>query len=398
MGRHGRWIGMVGAAVGLLTFGLVAQAWACNNPAIGSSAEVTGPVGPSQPVPFDFTGMDDTAIYTVSINGQVVASGQANGATVSGSFVMPDLGSQARAVNIDGSVTDPGVPSQAGQTFPTSVTIQYAPPTAPAGSNPSPQTTPASQPPPSSSTSAPQAPASGAPAASPPEAGSGHPLEPRPRGGSGHRGQQRGVSGQMALPGSGLSVQSASSLTGKTTALAPASHSSSPRPRPDVSPPVTSTAVISAPVRLGSSAPPPRPAIVTSPRVRRSVHARARWQSVLPRALPPAPIAVPPAVRHRSTTRSTVERGGSSPLTVIAGGLLALLALGASGAAAARVLARRHPPTPPTPAIAEGEEVVALSEADLVLQGVDMDAELQRLLAQGEADRETIPGEFPHTR
>jgi len=75
-----------------------------------------------------------------------------------------------------------------------------------------------------------------------------------------------------------------------------------------------------------------------------------------------------------------------------------LLALGASGAAAARVLARRHPPTPPTPAIAEGEEVVALSEADLVLQGVDMDAELQRLLAQGEADRETIPGEFPHTR
>ena len=65
MGRHGRWIGMVGAAVGLLTFGLVAQAWACNNPAIGSSAEVTGPVGPSQPVPFDFTGMDDTHLHSL---------------------------------------------------------------------------------------------------------------------------------------------------------------------------------------------------------------------------------------------------------------------------------------------------------------------------------------------
>ena len=106
MGRHGRWIGIVVAAAGLLPLGLTAQAWGCNNPEIGSSARVTGPVGPGQSVPFDFTGMDETATYTVSVNGQVVASGPGNGATVSGSFVMPNLGSQPQSVSVIGTVSD----------------------------------------------------------------------------------------------------------------------------------------------------------------------------------------------------------------------------------------------------------------------------------------------------
>jgi hypothetical protein len=148
-------------------------------------------------------------------------------------------------------------------------------------------------------------------------------------------------------------------------------------------------------VPLASSAASARPAIVTPRNTRRLAHGSARRQSVLPHALPSAPIAGLPAPSHRSTMGSLVKRGGTSPLTIIVGGLLALLAFGASGAAAARVLARRRPPTPPTPAIAEREELATLSEADLLLQGVDMDAELQRLLAHGEP---AVPGDASHTR
>jgi hypothetical protein len=403
MGRQGRWIGIVGAAVGLLALVLAAQAWACNNPAVGSSAEATGPVGPGQPVPFDFTGMDDTAVYTVSINGQVVASGKADGATVSGSFAMPDLGNQAQSVNIDGSVTDPGVPSQAGQTFPSSVRIQYAPPAPPAASNPSTQPTTASQPSSSSgsassssSTAATHAPAGGGPGASHPGGGSNHPLKPRPRGGSGHGGQARGVFGQNATPGVGLSVKSSRSLTGKATVPAPASHGSSASSRPEVSQHASSTAVVPAPAPTALPATPPRPAIATTRIARRRTHAAATRQSFLQRTLPPAAVTAPTPPKERSITRSTVKGGETSAVAVVAGLLLVLLALGASGAAAGRVLARRRPRTPPTPAI--GDEVAAISQADRLLRGVDMDAELRRLLADGEPERVAAPGEPSHTR
>ena len=85
MAPRGRRIGIAGAVIVLVLLIFASIASACNSPAIGSTRTQAGP---GDIVPFDFIGMDDDATYTVSVAGQVVASGASHGPTVSGSFVM----------------------------------------------------------------------------------------------------------------------------------------------------------------------------------------------------------------------------------------------------------------------------------------------------------------------
>ena len=94
--------GSATCVVFLLMFASLASA--CNDPAIGVSASQ---VGPGSIVPFSFTGTDSSATWKVSVGGEVVASGPASGPTVSGTFVMPDLGSTAMRVNVEGFVAAP---------------------------------------------------------------------------------------------------------------------------------------------------------------------------------------------------------------------------------------------------------------------------------------------------
>src|SRR5436305_3729575 len=119
MARHGRRIGIVVAAImaALLTY--AASAAACDEPTIGLSR---AQAGPGDIVPFSFTGTDDDATYTVSVGGQVVSSGASSGPTVSGTFVMPNLGANTMRVNVEGFVSDP---TESADGWPSSAAIQY---------------------------------------------------------------------------------------------------------------------------------------------------------------------------------------------------------------------------------------------------------------------------------
>lgn len=92
--------------VSLLGMGAGA-AWACNEPRLDPSPDTAGP---NDPVGFTITGTDPGAAYTVTIEGQTVASGtdgtQAAGTT--GSFTMPDLGSESRTVYLEAVVQHDG--------------------------------------------------------------------------------------------------------------------------------------------------------------------------------------------------------------------------------------------------------------------------------------------------
>src|SRR5947209_12575676 len=93
---------LAAVAVSLLTFASLASA--CNEPAIGVSRVQAGP---GDIVPFSFTGTDDDATYTVSVDGQVVASGASSGPTVSGTFVMPNLGANTLRGTVEKFGSDP---------------------------------------------------------------------------------------------------------------------------------------------------------------------------------------------------------------------------------------------------------------------------------------------------
>ena len=100
----GRRLAVVSGVVALVLLIFAALATACNEPAIGVSRSQAGP---GDIVPYSFTGTDDDATYTVSVDGHVVASGSSTGPTVSGSFAMPDLGGSKAPVNVEGFVSDP---------------------------------------------------------------------------------------------------------------------------------------------------------------------------------------------------------------------------------------------------------------------------------------------------
>jgi hypothetical protein len=122
-----------GFLVGLAFIGFAAAATACLEPQgyLGKSS-----AGPGEPVPFDITGTDPGAGYSVTAAGQVVASGTdadgGPGEGTSGSFTMPDLGDSPRTVDVMFNVEhESPVPWQSPET------IQYVPPApAPAPSEP----------------------------------------------------------------------------------------------------------------------------------------------------------------------------------------------------------------------------------------------------------------------
>jgi hypothetical protein len=76
-----------------------------------------------------------------------------------------------------------------------------------------------------------------------------------------------------------------------------------------------------------------------------------------------------------------VSSGDSASVT-IAIAVLALLAIGGWGAAAARAVRRRRPAIPPVRDAGIEPETTPDSEADILLRGLDMDAELRNLLTE----------------
>jgi hypothetical protein len=81
----------------------------------------------------------------------------------------------------------------------------------------------------------------------------------------------------------------------------------------------------------------------------------------------------------RAPTRRPATGAGADALLIsLAGTLLALLAIGGGGAAAAKVRRRRRPRTPPIVAAVSTAEI----DADALLDGVDFDAELGRMLTE----------------
>ena len=86
--------GIVIAAAASLS--LVAAASAC----LTADLNVSPSAGPDDPVSFSISGIEPGATYNLSVEGQQVASGvnNTNNNGVSGSFSMPDLGSQAQTV------------------------------------------------------------------------------------------------------------------------------------------------------------------------------------------------------------------------------------------------------------------------------------------------------------
>jgi hypothetical protein len=72
---------------------------------------------------------------------------------------------------------------------------------------------------------------------------------------------------------------------------------------------------------------------------------------------------------------------------VVAVALLGLMALGGGGAAAARVRRRRRPENSPfTAAVAGRAAAEPPSDADAILDGLNLDAELRSILAHADGD------------
>jgi hypothetical protein len=74
--------------------------------------------------------------------------------------------------------------------------------------------------------------------------------------------------------------------------------------------------------------------------------------------------------------------GGDTAVVTIALALFALLAIGGWGATAVRAVRRRRPAIPPVRETGVELEFTPDSEADILLRGLDLDAELRNLLAE----------------
>ena len=83
---------------------------------------------------------------------------------------------------------------------------------------------------------------------------------------------------------------------------------------------------------------------------------------------------------------------------MLAVALLGLMALGGGGAAAARVRRRRRPKNSPFTAALAGLAAAELaSDADAMLDGLDLDAELRSILAQADGRAPEEVAESDHS-
>ena len=329
---------MVVSVVALLGLTYAGAASACNDPTIALNG--TTQAGPGQVVPFSFANTAAGATYTVSVNGEVMASGTASGPSVSGSFVMPNLGSSSTPVDVGGRVVHDDT---APYDWPSSASLTYVPPVSPAptappasASPPPPNTSPASR-------SQPTATRGAAPQTSAPAASSGTPV-------AGHAGA--GTAAHTSVP-----VAASQAVPGTGTA-----H------------------VFSAPVST---------ARVIAGRHQRQARAIARARATsLALGLPVGRVA-----RSLVPASSRTNAGDETLLIVVGSALLVLIALGGGGALAAGILRRRRPQAPPMVAAVDESEVQPMSEADLLLRGVDLDAEFGALLCEptSEGDRSADP-------
>lgn len=117
------WLGVIAATVGLCAF--VGSAWAC----LGADLTTSPNAGPGDPVSFSIAGIGLGANYTVTLQGQDVASGTntTNDNGVSGSFTMPDLGRTAQTVYAEADTFHP----DDGDSFHLTSAIAYQPPASP---------------------------------------------------------------------------------------------------------------------------------------------------------------------------------------------------------------------------------------------------------------------------
>jgi hypothetical protein len=122
-------LGALATAIALLLLGAIASA--CDS--------VSGVISPSSaragdPISFSISGLLKGATYRVSVDGLPEASGVSDGASVSGSFPMPDYGSESRTVYVEAWAThtednfDQPVASRG---------VQYLPPPSVAPASPS---------------------------------------------------------------------------------------------------------------------------------------------------------------------------------------------------------------------------------------------------------------------
>jgi hypothetical protein len=98
------------------------SAWACLTADLTTSPSA----GPGDPVSFGISGIEPGAHYTVTFQGQTVASGTntTNNNGVSGSFSMPDLGSQEQTTYAEADTIHP----EDGESFHLTSSIEYLPP------------------------------------------------------------------------------------------------------------------------------------------------------------------------------------------------------------------------------------------------------------------------------
>jgi hypothetical protein len=366
MPLRGRLIWLAVAAVALFLLNFASLASACNEPAIGVSRTQASP---GEIVPFSFTGTDTDATYTVSVEGQTVASGASSGPTVSGTFVMPNLGSNTMRVNVEGFVSDP---TESAYGWPSSAAIQYVPPAPPpAPTSSAPQPAPAPQASSSAPTSqaaspTPSAPATGGgPAPTPPPGpGPGHTPPAGPRPSSHPPGHLRAGTSPGAPSSSSRSFR-ASQVSHTTTASAAPSAP-------------TTTAAPHVGARSGGSA-----GLSQRGRSARAVRIRGAQVASVDRGFRPS--GVVGSASARRPDNAGTRKATDDVVTLLAVTLLGLMALGGGGAAAARMRRRRRPKNSPfTAAVARLAAAEPASDADAMLDGLDLDAELRSILAQAD--------------
>lgn len=113
-------LGVMAATLTLWVF--AGSASACLNADLTTSPSA----GPGDPVSFSISGIEPGANYTVTFQGQTVASGTnaTNNNGVSGTFSMPDLGSQEQTTYAEADTVHP----EDGDSFHLTSSIEYLPP------------------------------------------------------------------------------------------------------------------------------------------------------------------------------------------------------------------------------------------------------------------------------
>lgn len=122
-------IGGLGAALAISALS-AGHAWACAEPKLATG----GTFGPGDTVGYSISGIEPGASYTLTApDGSVLDSGTASG-SVSGSFTMPDLGSEATTMNVhmeaDHNATGTSHPD-GGARYTSDATVGYEPPAPP---------------------------------------------------------------------------------------------------------------------------------------------------------------------------------------------------------------------------------------------------------------------------